>query len=177
MSDSGGSTEGFRRFALDLYRRSGVADACLDLQNRHGLDVNLVLFAAFVGAVWRRGLTVADLGQAHRRVDAWHQEIVRPLRAVRQRLKTGPDPAPSEATAGLRRKIAQLEIEAELIELDQLAALVPEPDSSRAASDAADCAKAAIETVVRARAGEALAEEDRAAIDAIAVRARDAAQL
>jgi uncharacterized protein (TIGR02444 family) len=86
----------FKRFALDLYRRPGVAEACLELQHRHELDVNVVLFAAFVGAAQRRTLTADDLTQAHRRVDTWHQEVVRPLRAVRQRLKAGPAPAPSK---------------------------------------------------------------------------------
>jgi uncharacterized protein (TIGR02444 family) len=97
MSGSG-DTDLFKRFALELYSRTGVADACLDLQNRHDLDANVVLFAAFAGAVQRQTLTNADLDLAHRRVDAWHQEVVRPMRAVRQRLKTGPVPAPNEAT-------------------------------------------------------------------------------
>jgi len=95
------NTDLFTRFALELYRRAGVAEACLDLQNRHDLDVNVVLFAAFVGAVRRQTLTTADLDLAHRRVDAWHHEVVRPLRAVRQRLTTGPAPAPNEATRPL----------------------------------------------------------------------------
>jgi uncharacterized protein (TIGR02444 family) len=98
------TTDLFTRFALELYRRAGVAEACLDLQNRHDLDVNVVLFAAFVGAVRRQTLTTADLDLAHRRVDAWHHEVVRPLRAVRQRLTTGPAPAPNEATRPLTAK-------------------------------------------------------------------------
>jgi uncharacterized protein (TIGR02444 family) len=161
----------FKRFALDLYRRVGVADACLDLQNRHDLDVNVVLFAAFVGAVQRQTLTIADLDLAHRRVDAWHQEVVRPLRAVRQRLKTGPVPAPGETTGSLRRKLAQLEIEAEVIELDQLGALIPQMGSPRSTSSAAECATAAIETVIGTHADIALNDEDREAIDTIAAEA------
>ena len=170
MSGSG-NTDVFKRFALELYRRAGVADACLDLQNRHNLDVNVVLFAAFVGAARRQKLTIADLGLAQRRVNAWHQEVVRPLRAVRQRLKTGPVPAPNEATGGLRRKLAQLEIEAEMIELDELGALIPEMHSLRSTSSAAECATAAIETVIRTHTDVALNDEDREAIDAIAAEA------
>ena len=165
------NTDFFQRFALDLYGRAGVADACLDLQNRHDLDVNVVLFAAFVGAVRRQTLTIADLDLAHRRVDAWHHQVVRPLRAVRQRLKTGPAPAPNEATAGLRRKLSQLEIEAELIELDQLGALIPELHSPRPTSSAAECTTAAIETVIRTHTDIALNDEDRHAIDTIAAEA------
>jgi uncharacterized protein (TIGR02444 family) len=165
------NTDVFKRFALELYRRAGVADACLDLQNRHDLDVNVVLFAAFVGAARRQQLTIADLGLAHRRVDPWHQEVVRPLRAVRQRLKTGPVPAPNEATGGLRGKLAQLEIEAELIELDQLGTLIPEVHSPRSTGSAAECAEAAIEAVITAHTDIALNDEDREAIDTIAAAA------
>ena len=170
MSGSG-NTDVFKRFALELYRRAGVADACLDLQNRHDLDVNVVLFAAFVGAARRQALTLDDLDLAHRRVDPWHHEVVRPLRGVRQRLKTGPVPAPDEASGGLRRKLAHLEIEAEMIELDQLGALIPELHSPRATSSAAECARAAIETVVTTRTAIALNDEDREAIGAIAAAA------
>jgi uncharacterized protein (TIGR02444 family) len=165
------NTDSFKRFALELYRRTGVADACLDLQHRHDLDVNVVLFAAFIGALRRQTLTIADLDLAQRRVHAWHHEIVRPLRAVRQRLKTGPVPAPNEATEGLRRNLAQLEIEAEVIELDQLGALIPEPHSPPSTSSAAECVTAAIETVITTHTDIALNDEDRQAIDTIAAEA------
>jgi uncharacterized protein (TIGR02444 family) len=166
-----GNTDFFKRFALALYRSAGVADACLDLQNRHDLDVNVVLFAAFVGAGLRQPLTVADLGLASDRVNAWHHEVVRTLRAVRQRLKAGPVPAPNEATGRLRHKLAQLEIEAEVIELDQLGALIPELQAPRSAGSAVECAAAAIETVIRTHTAAALSDQDRTAIDRVATEA------
>jgi uncharacterized protein (TIGR02444 family) len=165
------NTDLFKRFALELYRRAGVADACLDLQNRYDLDVNVVLFAAFVGGARGQTLTIADLDLAQRRVDAWQREVVRPLRDVRQRLKTGPAPAPNDATGGLRRKLAQLEIEAEMIELDQLGALIPELHSPRSTSSGAECATAAIETVIRTHTDTALNDKDRETIDTIAAEA------
>ena len=165
------NTDFFKRFALTLYRRAGVADACLHLQGRHDLDVNMVLFAAFVGAVRRQALTNADVDLAKRRVYAWHQEVVRPLRAVRQRLKSGPLPAPNDATGSLRRKLAQLEIEAEVIELDQLGELIPEVRSPHCTGSAVECAAAAIETVIRTHTGAALNDQDREAIDTIAAEA------
>jgi uncharacterized protein (TIGR02444 family) len=165
------NTDFFKRFALKLYRRAGVADACLHLQDRHDLDVNMVLFAAFVGAVRRQALTNADVDLAKRRVESWHQEVVRPLRTVRQRLKSGPLPAPNDATGSLRRKLAQLEIEAEVIELDQLGELIPEVRSPHCTDSAVECAAAAIETVIRTYAGAALNDQDREAIDTIAAEA------
>jgi uncharacterized protein (TIGR02444 family) len=158
----------FKRFALALYGREGVADACLHLQNRHDLDVNLVLFAAFLGAKRRQRLTTSGLEAARARVDAWHREVVRPLRAVRQRLKTGPAPAPNEITADLRRRLQQVEIDAELIELDQLGALIPVLGPLPASGSAAECAAAAIESVIKTYTYTSLDDQDRRAIDTIA---------
>jgi uncharacterized protein (TIGR02444 family) len=167
--DETGSTESFKRFALALYGSEDVADACLYLQNRHDLDVNLVLFAAFVGAKRHQRLTASSLEAARARVDAWHSEVVRPLRAVRQRLKTGPAPAPNEITAHLRRRLQQVEIDAELIELDQLCAVVaPRSDTRRTRGNAREFATAAIETVVQAYSKSPLDHDNRHAINTIA---------
>ena len=168
---SSGDTDSLGRFALELYRSPGVADACLELQSRHDLDVNIVLFAAFAGAVKREVLTDTDLGLVHDRVDAWHQEVVRPLRAVRQRLRSGPAPAPDEVTTALRRKLAQLEIEAEMIELGQLGTLSGQARPTEDVSSAIECATAAIETVITAHTHTALISQDRRAIDTIAAQA------
>lgn len=161
----------FKRFALALYGSEGVADACLHLQNRHDVDVNLVLFAAFVGAERRQRLTTSSLEEARARVDAWHREVVRPLRAVRQRLKAGPAPAPNEITAHLRRRLQQVEIDAEVIELDQLGAVAPRSDTRRARGNAREFAAAGIETVVRAYSKSPLDHDDHHAIDTIALTA------
>jgi uncharacterized protein (TIGR02444 family) len=166
--DEAGSTVSFKRFALALYRSEGVADACLHLQNRHDLDVNVVLLAAFVGAEQRQRLTPSGLEAARARVDAWHREVVRPLRAVRQRLKTGPAPAPNEITAHLRRRLQQVEIDAELIELDQLGALIPVLEPMPASGNATESAAAAIETVIKTHTHTAPDDRDRRAIDTIA---------
>ena len=163
-----GSTVSFKRFALALYGSEGVADACLHLQNRHDLDVNLVLLAVFVGAERRQRFTTSSLEAARARVDAWHREVVRPLRAVRQRLKTGPAPAPNDVTARLRRQVQQVEIDAELIELDQLGALIPVLEPMPASGSATECAAAAIETVVKTHTHTTLDDRDRQAIDTIA---------
>ena len=76
QDDSGAVT----RFALALYRSSNVSPACLTLQDRLDVDVNLVLYAAFVGAVRAQVLTEAHLNSARGVVDEWHREVVRPLR-------------------------------------------------------------------------------------------------
>jgi len=160
-----------KQFALELYGSDGVAAACLHLQARYGLDINVVLFAAYIGAGCRQALTTSDIAAARRRVDAWHNDVVRALRAVRQRLKTGPIPAPNDETEQLRRKVQQIEIEAELIELDQLGALTPLLEAEHASGSAAECATAAIETVVRAYSDTTVDGEDHRAINTIAAAA------
>ena len=148
-----------------------MAEACLHLQNRHDLDVPVVLFAAFLGAVRRQTLTASGVEAARARVDAWHREVVRPLRAVRQRLKSGPAPAPNDITARLRSEVQRIEIEAELIELDQLDTLTPALEPTPAAGSAIECAAAAIEAVIKAYAHATLDDRDRQAIDTIAAAA------
>lgn len=156
------------QFALTLYAHEGVPQACLHLQNRHDLDVPVVLFAAFVGAARRQTLTASDVEAARARVDAWHHEVVRALRAVRQRLKTGPAPAPTDITARLRSQVQKIEIDAEKIELDELDALTAELELKSASASATQCATAAIETVIATYSRTALDNEDRQAIDTIA---------
>lgn len=156
------------QFALELYARNRVPEACLYLQTRHDLDVPVVLFAAFVGAVRRQALTDSAINAARGRVDAWHREVVRPLRAVRQRLKTGPAPAPNAITGRLRSEVQRIEIDAELVELDELDALIPELELMPASGSAAECARAAIESVVHAYALAPLDDRDLEAIDTIA---------
>jgi uncharacterized protein (TIGR02444 family) len=159
------------QFALAVYGHDGVPAACLLLQNRVDLDVNLILFGAYLGAVWQRGLTEADLTTAQDRVRDWHVDVVRPLRSVRQRLKDGPAPAPSPATIDLRSKLQQLEIEAELIELGELHDVAAGLDGPILTGTAADRAADGITRVTRRAAGRDLDDAECKAIAVIAAAA------
>src|SRR5215475_4261104 len=91
-------------FALATYKTAGVADACLALQDRFGADVNLLLFAAWAGSLGFR-LTADEAAKARDLVSPWHDEIVKPLRAIRKRMKSGPAPGPNAETEALRNKL------------------------------------------------------------------------
>lgn len=108
-------------FAVHLYGRPGVANACLLLQDRIGADVSLLLFALFIAQDQRIMLERADLEELDGAIAAWRGEVIRPLRSIRRRLKTGPDPAPDSATELLLQQIKVAEIHAEQIELAALA--------------------------------------------------------
>ena len=109
----------FWAFSLAVYAGDGVAEECLGLQERLGLDVNLLLFAAYMGAVEGVRLAARDLASAHAAVTDWHNEVVRPMRAARRALKApatnAGDPL-QPATAGLRLNVKRDELEAEKIE-------------------------------------------------------------
>jgi uncharacterized protein (TIGR02444 family) len=118
--------EALWRFALAVYQKPGVSDACLLLQDRYGCNVTLLLFAAWAGAEQGVMLTADEMAAAVGTVGAWHGEVVEPLRAVRRRLKHGPAPAPDKATGKLRARLQAIEIEAERIELETLAGFLPD---------------------------------------------------
>ena len=73
----------FRNFALAVYRCSGVSHACLRLQDRFDVDVNILLFAAYLGAARGAEFSPASLATAQSRVGTWHREVVIPLRQLR----------------------------------------------------------------------------------------------
>jgi uncharacterized protein (TIGR02444 family) len=114
----------FWDFALEVYRRPGVSDACLTLQERHQVDVNLLLFVCWVGACGGGRLSRDEVVRCREAVAPWHDSIVRPLRGVRRILKGGLGDAPQELSDGLRRAIQAREIDAEHIEQLMLAQTV-----------------------------------------------------
>ncbi|MBD2837147.1 TIGR02444 family protein [Pseudomonas sp. JM0905a] len=96
-------------FALRLYTEPGVEQACLHLQDSGG-DVCLLLTACWLG---RRGAAfdASRLDTLLSVCEPWQEEVVKPLRALRQnwRAQAQDDPA----LAGLREQIKALELEAE----------------------------------------------------------------
>jgi uncharacterized protein (TIGR02444 family) len=112
-------------FALDIYARRGIADACLKLQNEAGVDVMILLMVTFAFARHRILLTPAEIGELDEACRPWREQIVRPLRAIRSGLKSGPRPAPSSETEPFRSKVKSLELEAERLQNRLLADNLP----------------------------------------------------
>jgi uncharacterized protein (TIGR02444 family) len=127
--------EVFWDYSVALYGRPGVEAACLELQQRHRIDVNLVLLCLWLG---ERG-TALD-GEALARLchaaDRWQLEVVRPLRNLRRRLKSRIADAEPNSVAGnwpalaasIRERAIALEIDAEHLEqvhLGRVAAGLP----------------------------------------------------
>ena len=132
----------FWDFSLDVYMTPGVGAACVELQEAHRLDVNVLLYCAWLGASGRGAPSADEMRSVLDAVEAWHTEIVRPLRAVRTRMKGGVGSAPTDLSESLRQRIQKIEIDCEHTEQLMLAAALDRPaDPARPeearASDAA----------------------------------------
>ena len=123
----------FWNFSLELYAGDGVAAACLDLQERRGCDVNVLLFCCWLGASGRPTLTADRLRVLLTASASWQAEIVQPLRAMRRLLKDRSWPgALPETVDAVRRRVADAELAAEHAEQIQLAGLhAPPADRDR----------------------------------------------
>jgi uncharacterized protein (TIGR02444 family) len=118
----------FWNFSLEIYNGEGVAEACLDLQDRRGCDVNILLFCCWLGASGRPTLTVERLRAILKVSDVWQAEIVRPLRGVRKLLKERPwSETLPETVDAARRRVADAELAAEHAEQIKLAGLYAPP--------------------------------------------------
>ena len=119
MSEAAGERSGGEalwRFSLAFYQCPGVAEALTELQDRAGLDVNLVLFALWVGASGRGRLTAEALAAAARIASPIRSDLIEPLRALRSKLRSDPD----EGVGRLREGIKSLELAAEKLVQDRL---------------------------------------------------------
>jgi uncharacterized protein (TIGR02444 family) len=112
-------------FALDIYARPGVADACLKLQNEAGVDVMMFLMVAYAAVRHRMVLTPSEIRELDEACRPWREAIVRPLRAIRAGLKTGPLPAPNSETEQFRSKVKAVELAAERLQNQLLAECLP----------------------------------------------------
>lgn len=114
----------FWTYSLDLYDRPEVKNACLSLQTRRGLDVNLVLFAFWLST---RGVALdrSSAAAAEEAVCDLRTRIVQPLRSVRRHLRSLMKASPSIAddwpdeVQRLGNQVAQAELDGE--HLSQLA--------------------------------------------------------
>jgi uncharacterized protein (TIGR02444 family) len=120
MSETGEpEAEAFWQFSLGFYASPGVAPALIALQDREGLDVNLALFALWVGISGRGRLDRDALEAADRAVRTIRTEVVEPLRSLRRRLRDHPD----EDVQRLRDGVKTLELNAEKLMQTRLARL------------------------------------------------------
>ena len=105
------------RFALDFHSAPGIGDACVELQDRVGVDVIALIAVLYAYAVKQRHLTAADISSLRADMRSWRDETVLPLRRLRRGLKSPPAGFPPAETEMLRKTIHKAELKAEQIQL------------------------------------------------------------
>src|SRR5437868_1041924 len=109
----------FWKFSLRIYAAPGVQTECLSLQDRFGVDVNLLLFCAYAGAKRDTILSEHDISQIAALIEPWQKNVVLPLRTVRQTMKLMGAQFGEHLSAtaeSLRAKLKTLELESEYVE-------------------------------------------------------------
>jgi uncharacterized protein (TIGR02444 family) len=118
--------EGLWDFSVRSYSGSGVATACLSLQEELGADVSMLMFCCWAAA--RRGpLNGGLISQACEFSAAWADAVVLPLRSARTWMKSTGNPAhavDSDAYSRLRCQIKDTELLSEKLQLQTLESLL-----------------------------------------------------
>lgn len=125
----------FWDFSLSIYGRPGVADACLFLQDRYGLDVNLILFCVWVGSTGRGPLEEHQIDACVSRTSDWRECVIEPLRQIRRACRDEPLGVPEFLLQVFRPSMHDVELDAEHVEQLVLAELAPSMPQEAVADD------------------------------------------
>ena len=110
-------------FSLAIYKSEAVQNACLGLQDRHGLDVNILLLCCWLASRGER-IDSPEIDVVLARTTEWQSTVVVPLRGIGRHMKVGVRPFPIKDSKVLRARVKTLELEAERIEQQQLESAV-----------------------------------------------------
>ncbi len=143
MADGSNEAQGspFWHFSLGYYRKRGVADACIALQDDYGVDVNLLLFLLWLASLERR-ITLAELTSLSDTVRGWQAGVIAPLRDLRRKLKHAPPLVEAGAAELFRTKVKGLELEAERLQQQAMFELSRRAPLGEAADSVAGAARA-----------------------------------
>lgn len=120
----------FWDWSVERYARPGVKEALLELQDRHGLDVNLMLWCVWLAEQGREASPA--LTDAVEMAQNWTRRITGPVRSARRESRTEPD------AAGLYETLLSAELAAERVLQNRLGDLCPQcPSTSGQAEDLA----------------------------------------
>jgi uncharacterized protein (TIGR02444 family) len=125
--------ESLWEFSLRVYASGAVSEACLNLQDRYALDVNLLLFCCWHGCYYGQ-ISTSMLNEALAVSRQWADNVVIPLRKTRSWMKgrqalLGGEPAVFNA---LRDGVKKLELRAEQMQQYKLQALLESSQATHA---------------------------------------------
>ena len=139
-------------WALRVYARPGVPEACLRLQDGFGQNTSFLLWA-----VWAEAADPDLLARAAATARAWDEATLNPLRQVRRALKMAAPPVDDAAREGLREDVKAAELRAERVLMETLASLSGEARGGAPALEALKAASAAWDMVAPTQELAALA--------------------
>jgi uncharacterized protein (TIGR02444 family) len=76
----------FWNFSLRIYQQPQTKADLLTLQNDHGLNINLLLFCIWYGAVDQGRLARQELKQIILSSQGWHEQVVLPLKRLKTKI-------------------------------------------------------------------------------------------
>lgn len=129
-----GPMGGLWDWTLEAYGQAGVPEACLALQDRHGQNTSLLLWA-----VWAEAADPRLLARAADVARRWDGLALTPIRAVRRALKPAFDGVDDRPREGLREDVKAVELRAERVLMEALEAMT----ESQGGAHALDALKAA----------------------------------
>jgi uncharacterized protein (TIGR02444 family) len=130
----------FWQFSVKFYAEPGVAPACIELQDKAEVDVN-VLFFLLWNASQGRALNAAEVEEFERAIGPWREMAVVPIRNVRRALKTPPPVMALADAEALRTRVKAIELEAERLQQEALYELARSARFGRPAASTADAAR------------------------------------
>ena len=122
-----GKDNPFWTYSYALHESEGVGPACIELQDRHGLDVNLLLYCCWIAASGRGALDAADLEKAFETVQQWQTRVSTPIREIRRLLKTDSLGVPMDLAQAFRKDLMSVELASERVAQDALFAIARPP--------------------------------------------------
>lgn len=130
----------FWRFSLRLYASTEVQSACLALQDKCGVDVNVLMFVLWAASE-RSVLGVGKIRAVDRVIKPWRTGTVVPLRTLRRALKAPPRAIVPGDAEHLRARIKAAELMAENLQQDAMYRFAQSQLPGSRASSASDAAR------------------------------------
>lgn len=111
----------FWDFSLRVYGDAEVEKMCLDLQDRYAINVNLLLYSAWMSHSKKSELSLSLYERLHKHIKEWHSKV-ESIRSVRQSLKRF-QYDDIKVDEGALQKVKNIELASEYIEQTMLASI------------------------------------------------------
>lgn len=116
------SPKSFWTFSLSFYAEPAVKKACLELQERFGADVNLVLFMLYQAGLGRQ-LNALEIKRIDQTVYPWRSGVIQQIRSARNNLKQPNEHLTTDEVREFKSQLMATELQAEKLQQSMLETL------------------------------------------------------